>query len=249
MQVKSNVLGLMMLAGYAQGFAGTMATQPPNRAYRPYAVFTAAADFTRTGRAQTLTLLPPFDNYYTKHSSYASSADLGFGIGLEGRALPFLSWQAGVSGYWNTPLNREGDVWQFGLPEFNNFHYHYKIQSSRVMAIAKLLTNYRELLHPYISGELGAAFNRSRSYYEKPLIEEAVAMSPFSDHTQSSFAWGVGAGIDVDVGAHLRLGLGYQFADLGRAKLGLSPAEETKETLSNPNLYTHQARFQLTAVL
>ncbi|MFJ1268676.1 outer membrane protein [Legionella lytica] len=249
MQVKSYVLGLLMLTGYAQGFAGTMATQMPNHAYHPYAVFTAAADFTRTGRSQTLSLLPPFNNHYTNTSTDTNSADLGFGIGIEGRALPFLSWQAGVSGYWNTPLSREGDVWQFALPEFNNFHYHYKIQSSRVMAIAKLLTNYHECFHPYLSGELGAAFNRSRSYYEKPLIEEAVAMPPFSDHTQSSFAWGVGAGIDVDVWTHLRVGIGYQFADLGQAKLGLSPAEATKETLSNPNLYTHQLRFQLTAVL
>ncbi|MDR3502754.1 MAG: hypothetical protein P4L79_09245 [Legionella sp.] len=249
MQVKSLVLGLLMLTGYAQGFAGTMATQTKNLAYRPYAVFTAAADFTRTGHAQTLTLLPPFTNYYTKHSSYASSADLGLGGGIEGHAFSFLSWQAGISGYWNTPLTRQGDVWQFSLPEFNNFHYHYKIQSSRIMAVAKLLTTYRERIHPYISGELGAAFNRSRSYYETPLIEEAVAMAPFSSHTQSSFSWGVGAGIDVDVWTHLRLGLGYQFADLGHAKLGLSPAEETKQTLNNSNLYTHQARFQLTAML
>jgi opacity protein-like surface antigen len=118
-----------------------------------------------------------------------------------------------------------------------------------VVATGKLLSTVYERLHPYVSGELGAAFNAASSYHETPLIDEAVTIAPFSNRTQSSFAWGAGVGVDVDVNTNLRLGLGYQFVDLGKATLGLSPAQETHEHLGISNLYDHQLRFQLTALI
>lgn len=53
----------------------------------------------------------------------------------------------------------------------------------------------------------------------------------------------------MDVNTTLRLGIGYQFVDLGKVSLGLSPAQATQEHLGISNLYDHQLRFQLTALI
>lgn len=216
---------------------------------RSFAAFTLGADFLRTGRAQTLSLVPPFNNYYTANESFKSSGNLGLTAGAEQRWTDTLSWQLGLSGYFNSEVNTTGHVWQFALPEYDNFTYHYRIQSKRLLASGKLLGTVKQALHPYVSAELGAAFNRASSYDEIALIEEMVPMAPFSNHTKTSLAWGVGAGLDVNINPAFRLGAGYQFADLGKVKLGRSPAQLTQQTLGLPHLYSHQLRFQLTAFI
>ncbi|WP_298627026.1 hypothetical protein [uncultured Legionella sp.] len=216
---------------------------------RPFAGIALGAEFIRTGHAQTLSLLPPFSNHYTNNTSFQSSGLLGLGLGIERGLTEQLSWQLGLSGYFNTEVHSKGHVWQFALPEFDNFIYDYRIQSKRLMATGKLLGTVKQTIHPYLSCELGAGFNRTSAYTETPLIIEASPMAPFSDRTQTSFAWGVGAGVDVDINTMLRLGLGYQFANLGKASLGLSPTQLTQQTLGLPHLYSQEVRFQLTAFI
>lgn len=74
-------------------------------------------------------------------------------------------------------------------------------------------------------------------------------MAPFTNHIQTSFAWGVGTGVDMDINANLRVGVGYQFVDFGKAQLGVSPAQQTSETLHVCDLYSQQVRFQVTALI
>lgn len=146
-------------------------------------------------------------------------------------------------------MTASGSIWQFGLPDYENYKYSYQIQSSRVVATGKLLSTYHQKYHPYVSGELGASFNRAVGYNETPLIEEADSMEPFTSRTKSSLSWGIGVGVDVDVRTGLRLGVGYQFADLGKASLGQSLTQETHQTLSINHLYDNQVRIQLTALI
>jgi opacity protein-like surface antigen len=216
---------------------------------RPFAAFTVGPEFIHTNHSQTLSLLPPFSNHYTSNSSWQSSANLGLAAGFEKALTHRLRYQLGLAGYFNTEVHPQGHVLQLALPEFDNFTYRYQIQSSRLMATGKLLGTVKQTLHPYLSAELGAAFNHAQGYNEMPLREEAVAMAPFSNHTNTSFSWGAGLGLDVDINANLRLGAGYQFIGLGKAQLGLSPAQETSQVLTTPHLYSHQLRFQLTALI
>ncbi len=214
-----------------------------------FAVFTAGPEYTHTGRSQTLSLLSPFFNHYTDDTSYQINGLLGFGVGVEGILTEQLSWQLGLSGYFSTEGTSHGRVWQFALPEFENFVYRYSVQSKQLMATGKLLSTMAGHFHPYVSGELGAGFNRARGYSETPLIVEAVPMAPFDNHTKTSFSWGIGVGLDVDIDKTSRLGIGYQFSDLGSARLGLSPAQQSTQSLSISHLYSHQIRFQLTALI
>jgi opacity protein-like surface antigen len=150
--------------------------------------------------------------------------------------------------YINSRLTPEGHIWQFGVPKFDNFTYAYHIQPLRVMLTSKVLTTLssHQSLHPYFSWELGAAFNRANNYHETPIIPLVAPMSPFSSHTETSFAWGLGIGMDYNVTQHVRAGIGYQFSNLGAASLGSTSAATTNQTLSLSHLYTNQLRFQLT---
>lgn len=216
---------------------------------RPFVTITAGPDFSHVDSAQTLVLLPPFTNHYTSQNSWETSGDLGIAAGLELKTQSkVVAYQLGIAGYFNSEIENQGHVWQFGLPEFDNFTYHYRVKPARIMATSKLLGSFKERFHPYLSAELGAAFNRASAYEEVPLIEEAVPMAPFTTHTKSSFAWGAGAGLDMDIDNHLRLGAGYQFADLGKASFGRSAAQLTSQTINLNHLYSHQLRFQLTAL-
>ncbi|MDP3269733.1 MAG: hypothetical protein Q8M40_11920 [Legionella sp.] len=239
----------MLFAVCQSGLAGTMSQSHFDSAYHPYGVFTLGGDYMRPGRAQTVTLLPPFANYYTNYDDYASTASLGIGLGIESIKSNGYFWQLGISGYFNPEITSKGEVWQFTLPEYNNFLYSYETQYSRLVAAGKILGTIENTVHPYLSGEAGIALNRVSGYHETPLISEASPMSPYTNNMQSSFTWAVGAGIDVDLNVPVRLGIGYQFADLGKAVLGPSPAQVTRETLSINNSYSHQLRIQLTALI
>ena len=218
------------------------------RQYTPLVTYTIGPDFVPVGQAQSLTLLPPFQNYYTDNSGTATVADAGGFFGIERRINDYFLVQLGVAGYVDAQLSAKGDVWQFGVPLFDTLGYSYDIHHSRVMFESKLLTTlpHYQAVHPYFSWELGTAYNRARSYLEQPLIPLAVPMTPFANHTQSAFAWGVGVGVDYSVNQHVRAGVGYQFADLGSVSLGVTPSEITTQTLGLSHLYTNQLRFQFT---
>lgn len=214
-----------------------------------FASINIEADWIQTGNSQTLSLISPFTNFYHGHSDYKASGGLGVGLGVEEKISDVLSLQLGAAAYFNTSVKNQGQVEEFSLPEFTNFNYNYQIQSSRVVATTKILSTFKSIVHPYVSGEIGGGFNRSYEYNETPLNLESVPMTPFQDKSKSSLAWSVGTGIEVDVHSHLRLGAGYQFADLGQALLGPSPAQCSSQALGSTHLYSHQLRIQLTALI
>ena len=218
------------------------------KGYRALATLTLGSDFVQSGQSQTLTLLPPFQNHYTSTNSTETVLDGGLFLGVEWTLTSPFSGQLGVAGYGDTAFTPQGDVWQFASPGFDTLSYTYQVQHSRLMLAGKVLSTLpqNQCIHPYVSLELGAAFNRASAYQETSLVPGVLPMSPFSNHRQTSFAYGVGLGVDYSLTPDIRLGMGYQFANLGSASLGLTSAETTTETLSLSNLYTNQLRFQLT---
>jgi opacity protein-like surface antigen len=245
------VLSCFISSQAISGDMGAVGISEQTPAYRALITLTAGPDFVQKGQAQTLTLLPPYQNHYTTTNSTQSVFDGGVFVGIEKTLNERFGLQLGVSGYWDSNITPSGDVWQFALPEFDNLSYNYRIEHARVMASSKLLTSLKQYpaIHPYLSGELGVAFNKASNYQETPLIENLPPMAPFANQTQNSFSYGVGLGVDYSVTQHVRLGVGYQFADLGKASLGASPDAATAQSLSTSHLYTNQLRFQLTALL
>lgn len=207
------------------------------------------ADFVNVGQTKNVTLLPPFENRYVDQTGIQSLFDGGVFLGAEWFVSPLFSWQLGVAGYRTSSMDVTGDVWQFADPNYDNFDYTYNIVNERLVAETKLLTTVYERVHPYISGQLGASRNMTSNFDEKPDTCSAVPGSPFEDHNTTAFTYGVGAGVDVDLTKHLRLGAGYQFADLGRASLGSASTAATNDSLSVSHMYTQELRVQLTLVI
>lgn len=213
------------------------------------ATLTGGADFVHIGQARNVSLLPPFSTAYESKASYANGGSVGFGLGMEGAQSEMYFWQLGLAGFYHTPVTNTGAVLQFNLPAYNNFIYRYRIQATRAVVTGKLLGTLQPYWHPYVSGEIGAAFNTSSGYHDTPLLEENYPMAPYANNTQTAFTWSVGFGVDAELNNHLRLGVGYQFVDLGKASLGFSSAQETRDHLDITNLFDHQIRAQLTLVL
>lgn len=216
--------------------------------YQPLATFAIGPDFVQKGHAQTLSLLPPFQNHYTNTKHSGTVADAGVFIGFE-HALNDRLWaQLGVAGYVDEQITPKGHVWRFASPAFDTLSYAYQVHHTRAIVEGKLLTsiNQSQSIHPYVSGGLGAAFNRASNYQEMPLISGAVPTLPFANHTKTSLSWGIGAGVDYNINSHVRIGAGYQFSDLGKVALGATSAATTQQTLSFAHLRANQLRFQLT---
>lgn len=220
------------------------------RQYKLVSTLSIGSDFINAGQAQYLTLLPPFQNYYTKTDTNQVLAGVGGFIGIEKIISPKVTTQIGVSVYGDNKIVAKGDVWQFGVSDFSNFTYSYHVDSVRVMLTNKVLTNlsYSQKVHPFLIWEAGMAYNRSSSYQEEAKVDGAVPMTPFMNNAKSSFAWGLGAGFDVDLNPNMRIGIGYKFSDFGAASLGTSIAASTSQTLKISHLYANQLLFQFSLI-
>ncbi|STX28305.1 Uncharacterised protein [Legionella beliardensis] len=242
---KISLLSLLLICQSSLSvIAGTMG-ETKDKYYHPFINVGIGAAWQKIGSPQTVTLLPPDSNYYTVKSDYKLATNFNFAVGFEQLINQHFSYQLGIAAYGNTAVNSRGHVWQFALPEFDNFSYRYKIQSTAFLLTGKLLSDYSSIIHPYLSANIGLGLNRSFSYEETPLIEEAVAMEPFRNHTSNSFAWGAGTGLEINITPTTRFGIGYQFIDFGNATLGKSPVQVGSDTLKQKQL-SHQMAFQIT---
>ncbi|MDI1352930.1 MAG: hypothetical protein PSV35_09245 [bacterium] len=240
-------LSLMLLLCEV-GFAGTMGELVVTN-MRPFTTINAGAEFMHAGESQRVSIIGPIGNYYTVNKSYQSSGLLGVAAGIETSAGSGFIWQLGIVGYYNSKVKARGDVWEFGLPEYDDFTYSYTIQSKRLMATGKLLVTYEQRFHPYLSADLGVGFNRASNYREIPLLTEVISTTYFSNTTTSSFAWGAGLGVDTDISNRFRLGIGYQFEDLGKVSLGPSLVQVGSGSLHSSHQYGQQVRLQLSAFI
>ena len=108
---------------------------------------------------------------------------------------------------------------------------------------------FKKIWHPYITAGVGEAFNNAYAYIETPIISSDVPMTePFSSHSTKAFTYFAGLGLDVDVGEHLRAGAGYRFLDLGQASLGMTPLQDSTNTISHSHLHANEFLAQLTFV-
>lgn len=99
------------------------------------------------------------------------------------------------------------------------FPYQYQTSIQQLLAEAKVLSTLHNFIHPYAQLGLGMGFNTAKNY--SVTIPDFLTFSPvYANKSQTSFAYNLGAGIDIDITSHLRAGIGYLFADSGKVSLG-----------------------------
>lgn len=124
------------------------------------------------------------------------------------------------------------------------------ISAEQFLVEGKLLYTYHCIFHPYILAGLGVSANRADNFSTNvpPFL---TFTRVYSSHSETFFSYNVGAGIDFDVTNNIRLGIGYRFADFGKAQLGSARIDTTNVsgTLSQNNLFVHEILGQVTFIL
>jgi opacity protein-like surface antigen len=215
---------------------------------RPVISIGTGIDYTQLHANQNIVILSPFHNTYRGNNSILAYTG-GLFVGFEGVVNQYLSGQLGISYYQNASYQASGIVYQFGDPALANLKYQYNIVSKRFFVESKLLATVRKKYHPYLNAGVGVSNNTAHQYSEIPVSSADVPMAQgFAGHTSRSFAYMAGAGIDVDVADHIRLGALYRFVDLGSAQLNTTPLSDSGDFLKSNRLRVNEFFMQLTYV-
>ena len=132
--------------------------------------------------------------------------------------------------------------------QMDQFSIGIDIQHTHVAVKGKLLADAGFWLIPWVSGSLGVGFNDAHGFHSAPLIFEALPTPDFSSHTQTTFTYTVGAGVQKALNAHWQVGAGYEFADWGKSSLGRAPEQTQNSGLALNHLYTNGVLFNLTYI-
>ena len=212
----------------------------------PYFRLMGGQSYSSPGQTRTITFTPLYWKTDIANNDLISPLFIGFSAG--GRVLLSNSLEAeiGVGYYQIQSFTLNGKVYQYSTPEFYNMDYHYALLHRSLMLEGKLITCYASIYHPYLSAGIGANRNTSYAYQETAFQDYAVPDPAFSDATQTSFAYSIGFGLDIDVAEHWRVGAGYQYTNLGAAKLGTAQDQLTSDHIHVNRIYANQ--FMLEAV-
>lgn len=195
----------------------------PSPTFRP--VIAAFGGFANINMNHSQRFIGTDDDVFS-YQSRSHNQTNGLVGGFLGAELPFananFSMQAGVAYTYYGNNTLRGDNGVGIMPSTTTFyHYHYRVQTQQVAAVGKLLTTFHTILHPYALVGLGAAFNHAGNFDADTQQIGNLNLTPnFRSHSRSSFSYNLGLGLDADVNDHVRVGLGYQWSDLGKASLG-----------------------------
>jgi opacity protein-like surface antigen len=206
------------------------------------------ADDTNLSLNKTITILAPFQNTYYENNSDTQTAGTLF-VGAEMPLVANIAWQLGVAYNQSTDFVPYGSIDQFANPLFDNLTFNFNIRSQRYLLQSKLLYTFSGYFHPYLIGSVGESVNRSSGYSETGVTSADVGMQlVFANKTYHTFTYAAGLGLDIDVGPHMRFGVGYSYMNLGRAGLGVSPLQDSTDTLKFKNMDTNELQMQLSYI-
>lgn len=214
----------------------------------PFFTLDVGTSISKIGENQTVVVLSPFDNFYEAERPLKHEINYGFSFGGQYTLNPELMVQLGLGYYRTQDFTAQGVVDQFHNFAYDNLNYEYKVKHQRIVIQSQVMTTMWDVVHPYVSANIGDGINSATGYNETPRIPSAVPMTPFADKRTQSLAMGIGTGVQFDLTQHIRLGLGYRFEDMGKARLGVSPAQNSSDTISAGNLYAHEVHAQFSLI-
>jgi len=198
------------------------------------------------GQSQTVQLGPDTIKRYSPNSKTHATGTGELFLGLSSPITPQWIGQLGLALAYTGTGKLQGDIWEDADPAFNNYYYNYKLSSTRVAVKAKLIANMDYFVQPYMSGSAGVGINSSRSFTITPKIFPEVAAPPFRNHTNTSFSYTAGVGLQAPVNEQWVVGVGYEFADTGKSSLNSAQAQQTANSVQLSHFYTNELQFSIT---
>ncbi|WP_133135275.1 outer membrane protein [Legionella rowbothamii] len=246
--MKKNRLVLALSTSFLIGnaFAGTMGPVKPS--WRWLGEFSVGPAWQSGGSTQSFYLDSDIEKTYAANKSTHAMADFGVLLGAQYSLNPTLITQFGLAVGATTDTSLSGEIWDDADPQFNNFIYSYKLQHTHLAVKGKLLADMGYMVMPWISASVGVGFNHAYAFNNVPIIEEAIKNPNFSAHTQTSFTYTLGAGIQRSLTEHIQVGIGYEFADWGKSSLGKASGQTMNTGISLNHLYTNGFLVNLTYV-
>ncbi|HHF7374041.1 outer membrane protein [Legionella bozemanae] len=241
-----NFLALALSASVVTGsaLAGTMGPVVPTWSW--VGTISAGPVWEDGGKTQTFYLAPEIEKTYVANKSTRTLFNGEVFLGLQKRLSQIIQGQLGLAVGATSNANLSGMIWDDADPEFANYTYEYQIQHTHIAAKAKLLADMGYWLMPWISGSIGVGFNNAYSFSNTPIIFEALPNPNFKSHTETTFTYTVGAGVQKALNNHWQVGVGYEFADWGKSNLGRAAGQTQNSGLSLNHLYTNGVMFNLT---
>jgi hypothetical protein len=207
-----------------------------------------AVTWVSSNQSQTLALQPDIENKYTADSNTSAFPSGEIFVGLQ---KPFVAYsqpllgQLGISVVYAGSAKLSGDIWDDANANFDNSTYDYKITHTHVALQGRLISNGVWFVDPYISGGVGASFNRAFNFNIQPTISSEVAAPPFNSNSTTSFVYTLGIGLQKSLSPNLQVGLGYEFADWGKTQLARADGQTLNQGLTINNLYANQLLLTL----
>jgi len=217
----------------------------PNFAYPVLSLSGGVTFSTDVGKTQTIidpvTLTTVL--YKANHRGQTKAIYGGF-AGSELYLWPAWHMQLGVGYHQPIAYKARGIVIPGGVIIPGDDSYIYTIRSHQLLMEGKFLYNCMGRFHPYIAAGIGIAFNDAVNYRINTFDNQ------FDDHSNTSFSYIVGAGLDFDLAPHWRIGAGYRYSDFGRTDLGdgTFSSVDTSTKLSQTHLYANEAIAELSYI-
>lgn len=241
---------LMLCAGIwtAPVLAGTMGPITEPLSWNWVGAFSAGPIWESAGHTQTFDLTPDIEKTYVANQASSALFDGEVFLGAQKALTKTLQGQLGLAVGFTSNANLTGVIWDDADPLFDNFTYRYTIQHTHVAVKGKLLADAGFWLIPWVSGSLGVGFNGAHGFHSTSTLFEALPTPDFSPHTQTTFTYTVGAGVQKALNAHWQVGVGYEFADWGKSSLGRAPEQTQNSGLTLNHLYTNGVLLNLTYI-
>ena len=170
------------------------------------------------------------------------------GAGIAHTFVPFnkpISLSLGLSGYYANFGKIKGTEYPFANDGvFDSLNYQFHAQAFSAMLESRLAYTLYDW-QPYGIIGAGISWNRLNSYNETPTIPSESASSspyPFANHTNASFAYELGVGVqklvfnDPNHKLQYFLSLEYRYLNFGKGELGPSSVQTSSNRLQVSNL-------------
>ena len=227
-------------------FAGSMGPVSQTSNWSWVSTLSAGPIWEHAGETQSFYLTPEIEKTYAAHQSTNALANGELFIGMQKNLSTTIETQLGLAAAATSDASLSGLIWDDADPRFDNHDYRYKIQHSHIAIKSKILFDNGYWLRPWASGSLGVAFNYAHSFRNSPRIYEAIVNPNFASHTQTAFTYTLGAGVQKTVNQHWQIGIGYEFADWGKSRLGRAAEQTLHNGIGLSHVYTNGILCNLT---
>lgn len=241
-----DVLALLLMS-FSTGtvFSGTMSDRDQSD-WSWVSSLSAGPVWGRASKTQSFYLTPEIEKTYYAPKSVNVLANGEFFVGMQKTLSTSTKIQFGFAVASTSDASVSGLIWDDANSQFANHSYQYKLQFNHVAVKSKVLIDRGGWLIPWISGSLGVGFNSSHAFQNTPLIYEAIVNPNFASHTQTAFAYTLGAGVQKAIYRHWQVGAGYEFSDWGKSGLGRAAEQTLNNGLALNHFYSNGILFNIT---